>query len=216
LKTVYRNNSTFLIPYLLFFISGAVLILVNTKTETHLEFNRYHNLFFDRFFEYATYLGDGYIATLAVIILLAVRYRFALIVGLSNIIASSITQILKRTLFEDVVRPKKFFEGLHDIYLVPDVENYLYNSFPSGHSTCAFALYFSIALIVKDKRIKFLCFALALIAAYSRIYLSQHFFEDVFAGSAIGVLSTFITYQFVNDKSSSWMDRSLPGMKKSM
>jgi len=213
-KTVFRNNSAFLIPYLLFIVSGAVLILVNTKTETHLEFNRFHTPFFDKFFEYATYLGDGYLATLVVVILLAVRFRFAIIVGLSNIIASLITQILKRTMFEDVVRPKKFFEGLHDIYLVPDVENYLYNSFPSGHSTCAFALYFSIALIVKDKKIKFLCFLLALIVGYSRIYLSQHFFEDVYAGSVIGVVTTFITYMFTQDRSAVWMDRSLVSMKK--
>jgi membrane-associated phospholipid phosphatase len=216
LKAVFRNNSAFLIPYLLFFVSGAALILMNTKMETHLEFNRFHSPFFDKFFEYATYLGDGYVATLVVIILLVVRFRFVVIVGLSNIIASLITQVLKRTIFEDVVRPKKFFEGLHDIYLVPDVENFLYNSFPSGHSTCAFALYCSLALIINDKKIKFLCFLLALTAGYSRIYLSQHFFEDVYAGSAIGVITALITYMFAFDRSAAWMDRSVLSLKKSM
>lgn len=216
MKTIFRNNSAFLIPYLVFIVSGAALILVNTKTETHLEFNRFHNSFFDKFFEYATYLGDGYVATLVCIILLVVRFRFVLLVALSNIIAGMITQVLKRTMFEDAVRPKKFFEGLHDIYLVPDVENFLYNSFPSGHSTCAFALYFSLALIINDKRIKFLCFAIALIAAYSRIYLSQHFFEDVYAGSVIGVVTAGITYMFVSDRSTAWMDRSLLNLKKKM
>jgi membrane-associated phospholipid phosphatase len=216
LKTFFRKNSAFLIPYLLFFVSGAVLILVNTKMETHLEFNRFHNNFFDKFFEYVTFLGDGYVATLVTVILLAVSFRFTILVGLSNIIASTITQLLKRTVFSDVVRPKKFFEGLHDIYLVPDVENFLYNSFPSGHSTCAFALYFSVALIVKDVKIKFLCFVLALTAGYSRIYLSQHFFEDVFAGSVIGVVTVYITYMFTMDKSAAWLDRSLLSLKKSM
>lgn len=184
--------------------------------ETHLEFNRFHSSFFDKFFEYATHLGDGYNATLIVIILLVVRFRFALLVGLSNIISGIITQLLKHTLFDDVVRPKKFFEGLHDIYLVPDIENHLYNSFPSGHSTCAFAMYFSIALIVKNKRWKLLCFIVALTAGYSRIYLSQHFFEDVYAGSVIGVITALITFMFVQDKNTSWMDRSLLSLKKSM
>jgi membrane-associated phospholipid phosphatase len=215
-KTIFRKNSIFLIPYLVFIVFGAVLIILNTKTETHLEFNRFHNSFFDKFFEYATYLGDGYIVTLAVIILLAIRFRFAILVGVSNIVASLITQLLKHTVFSEVVRPKKFFEGLHDIYLVPDVENYLYNSFPSGHSTCAFALYFSISLIVNDKRLKVLCLVMAFIVGYSRIYLSQHFFEDVYAGSVIGVISTYITYMFTWDKNTTWLNRSLLSLKKTM
>jgi membrane-associated phospholipid phosphatase len=215
-KTIVRNNYAFLIPYLLFIVAGAVLILTNTRMETHLEFNRFHTPFFDTFFHYVTHLGDGYNATIIFIICLVIRYRYALLVAVSNIIASTITQVLKHTLFSDVVRPKKFFEGLHDIYLVPDVENHLYNSFPSGHSTCAFALYFSLALIVKDKRWKFAFFILAITVGYSRIYLSQHFFEDVYAGSVIGVITALITFLFLQDKNTPWMNRSLLSMKKSM
>jgi membrane-associated phospholipid phosphatase len=215
-KTVFRNNFPFLIPYLLFLLFGAVLIIVNTKSETHLEFNRFHNHFCDIFFLYVTYLGDGYAAVLAVILLLAVKFRYALIAGLSNIISALITQTLKHTLFSEVVRPAKFFEGLHDLYLVPNVENYLYNSFPSGHSTCAFSLYFSVALIVENKALKCCCFLLAITVGYSRIYLSQHFFEDVYAGSLIGVVTTLIVYLLVSRSRAAWMERSLWILKRTM
>jgi membrane-associated phospholipid phosphatase len=215
-RIIFRNNFLLLFPYLLFLLAGAFLILANTKSETHLEFNRFHNSFFDIFFSYLTYLGDGFSALIAIVILLVVKWRFALLVAFSNILSATITQTLKHTLFSDVVRPKKFFEGIHDIYLVPGVDNHLYNSFPSGHSTCAFALYFSIGMIVENKWLKLFCFFLALVVGYSRIYLSQHFFQDVYAGSLIGVVSTIIIYILIQSSNAEWMDRSLRILKRSV
>lgn len=146
---------------------------------------------------------------LVAIILLTVSFRATLIVGLSNILSGAITQLLKHTLFSDVVRPKKFFEGVHDLYLVPGVDNHLYNSFPSGHSTCAFSLYFALALLVKDKFLKFAFFLVALLAGYSRIYLSQHFFEDVYVGSMIGVTVSAILFYYLSNINKPELDNSL-------
>ncbi len=146
---------------------------------------------------------------LAVIILLVVKYRYAFFIAVSNIVSSTITQVLKRTFFNDELRPKKFFEGVHDLYFVPGVENYSYNSFPSGHTTTAFSLYFAFALLVKNKTLKCILFVTALLVSYSRIYLSQHFFADVYVGSLIGVTVTFIVYWMVQKKDAKWLDRSL-------
>lgn len=209
MKAIFRNNSIFLIPYLIFIILGGVLLFANSKTDTHLEFNTFHSTFFDIFFYYITFLGDGVAALLVVIMLMAVKFRYAFIVGVANIIASLITQILKHTLFEDMVRPRKFFEGIHDLYLVPGVENYLYNSFPSGHSTCAFALYFALSIIVENKILKSLFFSIALLVGISRVYLSQHFFEDIYAGSIIGVLITLVVFLISKKINANWMERSL-------
>ena len=209
MKAILKANLSFIFPYSVFLIAGAVLIIINSKSDTHLEFNAFHTSFFDVFFSYITYLGDGVTATLVVIMLLAIKYRYALIVGLANVISASITQLLKHTLFNEVVRPKKFFEGIHDIYLVPGVDNYLYNSFPSGHSTCAFSLYFALALILENKKYKLLFFILALLVGYSRIYLSQHFLEDVYAGSLIGTITTIVVFYFIQRNNKSWLERSL-------
>lgn len=209
MKAILRSNLSFLFPYFIFLLLGAVLIIANNKADTHLEFNSYHAAFFDVFFLYVTKLGDGFTASIVVIILLTVKYRSALIVGLANIISAVITQTLKHTVFSDVVRPKKFFEGIHDLYFVPGVENYLYNSFPSGHSTCAFSLYFSLALIVEKKAYKILLFIVAFLVGYSRIYLSQHFLQDVYAGSLIGVSTSLIVFYFMQKSDKNWLEKSL-------
>ena len=209
MKQFIKGNGWFLLPYFLFLIAGLVLILVDSKAEKHLEFNTFHNPFFDTFFSYFTYLGDGLVAVLVTIVLLTVKYRYALLIGISNLISALITQLLKHTFFADIVRPKKFFEGIHDLYFVPGVDNYLYNSFPSGHSTCAFSLYFALSLIVENKFVKLICFIAAFLVGYSRVYLSQHFFEDVYAGSLIGVLTTVIVYFIIKKTDKSWMEKSL-------
>lgn len=209
MKAIFKTNFSFLLPYSIFVILGAAVLAINTKIELHLSFNSFHSPFFDVFFYYVTYLGDGVMALLTVIILCTIKYRYAVIVGVSNFIASVITQILKQTVFAEMVRPKKFFEGIHDLYFIPGVENHFHNSFPSGHSTCAFSLYFALALIVKNKTLKLSLFFIALIVGFSRVYLSQHFFEDVYAGSLIGIVITLIVYYFIQKKNRTWMDKSL-------
>jgi membrane-associated phospholipid phosphatase len=209
MKAIFKSNLSFFIPYTVFLFFGAILISINTKAATHLEINTFHNHFFDIFFYYTTFLGDGVTALLIVIALLALSYRYVLIVGFSNITSALFTQFLKRIVFADVVRPKKFFEGIQNLYLVPGVENYSFNSFPSGHATCAFALYLSLALIVKKKRYQLLFFIIAFIVGFSRIYLSQHFFEDVYVGSLIGVIFTLITFYNIQKIDKEWIDKSL-------
>lgn len=209
MKAIFKTNALFLLPYFIFLVLGLILLALNTKAELHLGFNTFHAPFFDTFFYYITYLGDGLVALLAFIILLAIKYKYALIVGASNLIAAIITQTLKQTVFAEMLRPKKFFEGIHDLYLVPGVENYSYFSFPSGHSTCAFALYFALALLVNSKSFKLFLFIVALLVAYSRVYLSQHFFEDIYAGSLIGVFTTLFVYYFIQKRNRNWMEQSL-------
>lgn len=209
MKAIFKNNLSFLLPYFLFLIIGAVIIVVNSKAKTHLAFNSFHNSFFDVVNTYTTYLGDGVTATLVILMMLAVKYRYFLIVAISNLISALITQMLKQFVFDDVVRPKKFFEGIQQLYFVPGIDNHMYNSFPSGHTTCAFALYFSLALIVKNRFYKIVFLLLALLTGYSRIYLSQHFLEDVYAGSIIGVVTSLIVYYFIQKKDHPWMEKSL-------
>jgi membrane-associated phospholipid phosphatase len=132
-----------------------------------------------------------------------------LIVGLSSTIASLSAQLLKRTIFHDSPRPKRFFEGIHDLYFVPGIDNHMNFSFPSGHATSAFALYFSMALIITNKRLKLFLFIIALLAAYSRVYLSQHFFEDIYAGSIIGVITAFFIYITIQNIQSPKLDKSV-------
>jgi membrane-associated phospholipid phosphatase len=211
-KSIIKANTYFFTPYFIFLLSGGVLLLLNGKAHTHLEFNSFHNAVFDAVFYYITYLGDGILALLITIILASNSFRYAFIVGASNLLASATTQILKHYVFIDAVRPKKYFEGVANLYLVPGVDNYLYNSFPSGHSTCAFALYLALALITKNKSLKFIFFTIAALVAYSRIYLSQHFLDDVYAGSLIGVVFTLSVFYFVQKWNAPFLNKSITSL----
>ena len=79
----------------------------------------------------------------------------------------------------------------------------LWLSFPSGHTATFFAFFFSLSIIccaenIKGKNIlSFLCFLCATFGAYTRIYLSQHFALDIFAGILIATLSTILLYYFL-------------------
>jgi len=146
----------------------------------------------DLFFRVITNLGDGLAVTLIALLFLIWKTGNGLLLGISGIFAGVFTQILKHTVFSTWERPKKFFEGVHELYLVSGVNNYSGHTFPSGHSASAFALYFSIALLTPNKPLKFLLFLLALTVAFSRVYLSQHFLNDVYAGSLLGMCSVFL------------------------
>ncbi|MBS1563115.1 MAG: phosphatase PAP2 family protein, partial [Bacteroidetes bacterium] len=74
------------------------------------------------------------------------------------------------------------------------------NSFPSGHTTSAFALATILALHATKKGWGVFFLLLAVGVAYSRIYLGQHFLPDVTMGAILGTVSGLLVYAFVNIK----------------
>lgn len=212
MKNLIGANSPFLVPYFLFLIIVGFVIATYPKGEIHLYLNQFHNNFGNHFFYNITFIGDGFAVVGIVLVLCFFKYRFAVLVAISNICSSLITQLLKHTVFSDVVRPKKFFEGTEQLNVVPWVENYLYNSFPSGHTTAAFSTFFCLAMILENKLLKFSMLLIAMIIGFSRIYLSQHFLNDVYAGSLIGVTTSLLSYHYIvfgkKSMNAEWMEKS--------
>jgi membrane-associated phospholipid phosphatase len=103
-------------------------------------------------------------------------------------------QLMKRLFFEDMVRPAGYFQDLAQLHVVEGVVLLSSRSFPSGHATTAFALFLCLALLLKSRFMKLICFLLASLAAFSRVYLSQHFLIDVYAGSIIGCIGALAFY----------------------
>ncbi|MFW5657174.1 MAG: phosphatase PAP2 family protein, partial [Bacteroidota bacterium] len=85
-------------------------------------------------------------------------------------------------------------------FLVPEVVVYSARSFPSGHTTSAFALFICLVFYTKSLPLKIIFFFLAVLVGFSRVYLSQHFFCDVVAGSFLGVLTSFLVTWWFNYK----------------
>lgn len=205
----------FWIPYFLFLVVLSVLIIMNEKAELHLWFNSVHTPFADVFFRYYTQVGE-WVPFVVVAGLLFYRYRAALLVMASQVVAGLVTQVFKRIF--DIDRPKRFFlEFFPDVQLqeVVGVHMHSSHSFPSGHTTSAFAFFLSLAFLTKRKELHCLYCLLAILVGYSRIYLSQHFATDVLAGSVIGVVMTVVCLYFIDRQSPSWYEKSLRRSTKS-
>lgn len=146
-------------------------------------------------FSAITFLGDGWFLIILSLIIFIKRRLLGSLLLLSYTFSGIITQVLKR--FFQLPRPVKYFElqGL-DIYKeisVPTgIELSKYLSFPSGHTTSAFAIAFTLIFNIQSKRIKYILIALAILIALSRMYLRQHFFIDVYVGAFIGMTASFI------------------------
>jgi membrane-associated phospholipid phosphatase len=112
-------------------------------------------------------------------------------------------------IFADVVRPAKYFEGKHHLYLIEGVNQFFTKSFPSGHSATAFGIFICFAFVAKQNWLKVLMLILACIVAYSRVYLSQHFLIDAMAGSFIGVLTAIACYPWIYSLHKDWLNKNL-------
>ena len=69
---------------------------------------------------------------------------------------------------------------------------YAWTSFPSGHSATAFSVATLISMLYP--RWRFAAFFAAVLIAFIRISLSQHYISDVIAGSFLGIVSTILLY----------------------
>lgn len=213
MRKLIRQNLAFFIPFVIFIILCIPLLLLYSKAEIHIYMNRFHCLGCDYFFKYLTFLGNGWFVLIVVITLLFYQFRLSLIVASSTVFSGFFVQFLKRIVFEDTLRPVKYFENIHDLHLVNAFHNYSYFSFPSGHTASAFSLFLILALASPNKGLKFLFFLIAILIGYSRVYLSQHFLIDVYFGSIIGVLFSIPIFYFITKKSSGYLENSLLSKK---
>lgn len=194
ISKIVSANRAFFLPYLTFLFFCVFTLMLFDKEGLHIAINQRNHPFADVFFKYLTYLGDGRMLVVYAFILLFIKYRFVLILLLSNLFSGILTFILKTQVFDASLRPKKYFENIYELRLVPGVENYLHNSMPSGHTATAFCVFTCFALMAKNKNTGFLFLITAALIGFSRIYLSQHFLDDVFIGSLIGILFALLVY----------------------
>lgn len=68
------------------------------------------------------------------------------------------------------------------------------NSFPSGHTTCAFEMGVALFLSMKKKKIAWIFPTLAAVVGFTRLYLCVHYFTDVVAGVIVGTFAAFLAY----------------------
>ncbi len=158
-----------------------------------LFFSSIHTPFFNHVFRYVTQLAEAPVLFLVIVLNMRFNYGRGLLLALNTLLVFAVTAVLKN-MFSNHVRPSVFFEGKEPLNFVQGVEVLRYHSFPSGHTSSAFALFFMMSILFKDKKWAPVFFTLALLVGISRVYLLQHFFHDVYAGAFIGVFTTAAFY----------------------
>ena len=192
---IIKQHRAFFVLYFTFLIVGGYLLFVYSKSSIHIYFNQYNSAISDVFFKYLTHVGDGIgVAIVGLIFLIFKSKRAALQIWLSAALGGLLSQIMKHLVFGQTPRPARYFGEIkpYVLHYVEGVDMNYVNSMPSGHTTAAFAMCLSIAFVYKKRQVDSAMFILALLMGLSRIYLSQHFLEDVYVGSLVGVLSAIV------------------------
>ena len=184
-------------------ITLGILLLTIPKGELHLLLCQPHTAMLDQIVPVFTNLVD-WLPYVTVVLLLFYRAGWATFLASNLLLSTLIVQPIKHIVHAP--RPLTWFaENMPDVSL-PLVEGVRMNhwlSFPSGHTTTFFVLFFTLSIILCAENIKgknilsFICFLCASFGAYTRIYLSQHFALDIFAGILIAILSTLLLYYFL-------------------
>ena len=193
----------FLIPTTILALLIVLALLLIPKAQLHLQLCQPHTAFLDTIIPLVTNLVD-WLPYVTIVLLLFYRAGWATFLASNLLLSTLIVQPIKHIVHAP--RPLTWYaENMPDISLplVEGVKMNLWLSFPSGHTTTFFVLFFSLSIILCAENVKgktilsFLCFLCASFGAYTRIYLSQHFALDIFAGILIAILSTLLLYYFL-------------------
>jgi membrane-associated phospholipid phosphatase len=176
----------------------AVVVLSTDKMALHHLMHPHNSPLADAFFGLITHVADGFVPTaIALVLLFQRKLRSFLMLGSSCVASALITQFLKQVVFATSDRPFMFKDKLGDLHWVEGLELHHHFSFPSGHATAAFSMCCALSVILARSSGGFILAILAFLLAYSRVYLSQHFTEDILAGAAIGTLTAYAVYRWL-------------------
>ncbi|RYE25296.1 MAG: phosphatase PAP2 family protein [Sphingobacteriales bacterium] len=201
-KPYTSYNLYFFIPVLFWVLLGGIALLNYDSRTLFSLVNMHYTATTDLLMYYITMLGEGVISGIVLLLLLFKRtfrnwWYFAAAV-LSNALPPFIIQTVKHSV--QAPRPLNYFKEADWIHTLPEWPRLMNNSFPSGHTCAAFCFFTLVAILLRSgyKWVGFLFFALAILVAYSRLYLAAHFFIDVYVGSILGVIFTVLIIFLLN------------------
>lgn len=146
--------------------------------------------FFTPFFEFISFLGKGGLPLIFISLLLALykpTRRFGTAMCLSLAVGALITNCCLKIL---IARPRPYADEssiFYQLWLLVGQNVESDKSFPSGHTTAAFASMTAVFL-VGDKRWSWTAYIFAFTMGIARIYLCVHFPSDVLGGMIVGVI----------------------------
>lgn len=146
----------------------------------------------DTFFKYITNTAGFKFMALLIILLLVFRYTRK--IGIQILIAELMQLAIGGYMLKHLIaRPRPFIVDPAIELIVKAPNSY---SFPSGHSSTAFALAFTLIFANCPRHIKMIAFVWAVIIGFSRLYLQVHFPTDVFFGAMLGLACGYAAKHF--------------------
>ena len=199
IKHVLQQIRLFFIIYLILLIACLIIKLTYSRSEIYFAVNSMYSPLADFIAPYVTDLGEGWTIIIISAIWALFNYRQAFLLATSYGVTAILAQILKPIFHAP--RPELYFKDqLSRIHFVKGVEMFSHNSFPSGHTITAFSAAVVATYLCKNKNWGLLFLLIAILVGFSRMYLSEHFFEDVTAGSVIGVMVTIFWITWLDSK----------------
>ena len=152
-------------------------------------FNTDGGAFLDQFFKWATWSAEGWVWIPFLSVVVVLLKKDVKLIILNFLLSTLLTQIPKHFIWDTISRPIASGMPLNEIHTVPGVVMHAYNSFPSGHTATAFTLFLLTIYLFPTKWIFAIGAIFAIICAYSRVYLGQHFPMDLGGGMLVAVIS---------------------------
>ena len=230
MKKLFQRNIVFIVLSLILLGVLGLALLYIPQGELHLLLCDRHTPARDIFYKYYTQVAEWFPYIVCVALLLFSRIGDGAFASAAMILSALTTQLFKNII--NAPRPIMWFElNMPDVQLplTPGVEVHSWFSFPSGHTTSFFALAFVVSILFSretstsslsstNRSYSYLfqvgLFFLAALGGYSRIYLSQHFARDVFAGILVGVIVTAVCYAvFSRYEDKKWYNYRLLSLK---
>lgn len=160
-------------------------ILLNLDTNIFSLVNHLpHNWVFNTFFSFISGIGSWGIVWLFILgILFFIEEIEDKKCFLSLILAVILSLFLCDFLVKNIVQRPRPSYVLNNVIEVGDARRDF--SFPSWHTTVSFAA--AYVLVLHHKKLRVSYFLLALLIAFSRIYLGKHFPSDILGGIVLGL-----------------------------
>lgn len=199
IKDVLQRIRLFFIVYLLLLCACFVIKLACTKAGIYFAVNSKYSDWADALAPWITDIGLGWTTIVIALVLAVYNYRQAFLLITSYAVTSLVAQVTKHIV--KAQRPALYFQDqLSRIHFVKGMYIDKFDSFPSGHTVTAFSTAVVLTYFIKNKSWSLLLLVIAVLVGYSRIYLSEHFFEDVTAGSALGVFLTIFWLAWLDSR----------------
>ena len=154
--------------------------------------------FLDAVMPVITLLGDAgaFWIGIAVVLLCIPKYRkVGLGMGAALILGLLVCNVTMKPLIARI-RPYDYVEQNlgYTIKLLIEAQHDF--SFPSGHTIASFEA--AVALTIRHKKLGAAALVLAVLIAFSRMYLYVHYPTDVLAGAVLGITFGFLAVSIVN------------------